>query len=468
MNPHEHDPRPDPSANATTHGLTARRPLHEQEAERIKVMYDHWMSTMHPETGAEEALVGTAAIEYVRYVRCVKAEEARMRPSSEDALKDWQDRRRHAARRRGQDLAADPEAVVADLSESSFGIDWMLRRWRQLRALLDPTTGPAAAAGGVPGWGPADLATAMHLLGREASAPPDADRSEAARLWRAAPDAFPDAFELPSTKDRAEALALVRSSVDRALARLEALRPIVWEEVDLPRLDAVEASSMIDTSKEGQLRQRYRREAFRDYQRALAELNRLRNDRSKMAAREARIAAQSPPVDDFDAWRAKRAEAANRAYAERTAAQSPDPSPNPNPDATPTASTDARTHACAEAPDRGESPAPDRPSAARPVAPEAQSSGRPADAGEAPRPPEPSPTVSRNEPQIANDSPADDRRNSFPDRQFRASSPRADLRSPGRTERRTEGRTVPLPTEDETLDLTILPARPPGPRPIRR
>ena len=42
-----------PSLNAVTHGLTARRPLCEQEAERFRVLVDTWTMKHRPETEIE-------------------------------------------------------------------------------------------------------------------------------------------------------------------------------------------------------------------------------------------------------------------------------------------------------------------------------------------------------------------------------------------------------------------------------
>jgi hypothetical protein len=77
--------------------------------------------------------------------------------------------------------------------------------------------------------------------------------------------------------------------LDDTIARLEALRPLVWEDIDAPEAAAIETASLIDTSKDGQLRQRYRREAFRDFHKSLAALDRLRAERSKAHAREAKL-----------------------------------------------------------------------------------------------------------------------------------------------------------------------------------
>ncbi|WP_152050693.1 hypothetical protein [Tautonia marina] len=268
-----------PSANAITHGLTAKRPLSEQERERMEVIVAQWTTKAFPETPPEEALIASAAIEYVRYLRCVDAEEARLKSGTRQALKDWQEQRRHAVRRKAQDLKNNPDTVIDEYYESAFGIDWMLRQWRQLRATIISGRG----------WSGRDLIAAMNLLGH-GTTPPDDPEGEPAFVWNQAAAAFPKAFqplsEVPG--DRAAADRLI-PFLDDQIARLETLRPIVWAEVDAPQAEAIETAALVDTSKDGQLRHRYRRDAFRDFHKSLNALTRLRSERSKNDAREAKL-----------------------------------------------------------------------------------------------------------------------------------------------------------------------------------
>ncbi|MEW4568779.1 hypothetical protein AB1L88_13010 [Tautonia sp. JC769] len=306
------DPHPlpaDPSANATTHGLTARRPLDAEERERMEVIVASWTSKSMPETPPEEALVASAAIEYVRYLRCVEAEEARLKPGRQQALRDWRERKQHAVRRRAQDLKREPEAVVADLLETAFGIDWMLRHWRHLRARLDAATP----------WTAQDLLSAMNLLGHEPS-PPSDRTSPAGLVWCLTAASFPKLFQpATETPGNPSALDQLRSLLDDQIARLETLRPIVWDDIDAPEAAAVETASMVDTSKDGQLRQRYRREAFRDFHKSLHALDRLRAERSKAHAREAKI---------MDASRSQHAD--RPAYVPPTPESRNEPPPGPD------------------------------------------------------------------------------------------------------------------------------------------
>ncbi|WP_152052145.1 hypothetical protein [Tautonia marina] len=146
MNPHPgpeyaNPPTPDLPTSALTHGLTAQRPLCAEEVERMQVLVASWTSKAMPETPPEEALIASATIEYVRDLRSVDAEESRLKPGAQQTLRDCRDRKQHAVRSRAQELKHDPADVVADRHETAFGIDWMLRHWRHLRARLASGSG---------------------------------------------------------------------------------------------------------------------------------------------------------------------------------------------------------------------------------------------------------------------------------------------------------------------------------------
>lgn len=278
------------SRNAVTHGLTARRPLCQEEAERLIVIADRWVAKHLPQTDSEEALIRSAAMEYVRYLRCVEVEEARLQPAAREAIRQWEESRRHAIRRKAQGLRDDPETVVAQLQASAFGIDWLVRHWQTLLGHLDAGRG----------WIAADLTMALHLLGRPAE-PPATHDVDARRLWdlvaRVSPAALrPDTA--PGLSDDGEAFARLRALLVDQIERLQSLRPIVWDEEEGPQRLAAETAAMVDTSQEGQLRHRYRRDALRDMQRSLSMVVNLKVERSKMDTRilqQDRLAASSRP-----------------------------------------------------------------------------------------------------------------------------------------------------------------------------
>ncbi|MEW4568121.1 hypothetical protein AB1L88_09660 [Tautonia sp. JC769] len=282
------------SFNAVSHGLTARRPLCDEEAERLILIADRWVAKHLPQTDSEEALIRSAAMEYVRYLRCADAEEARLQPATREAVRRWEESRRHAIRRKAQGLRDDPEAVVSQLQASAFGIDWLVRHWQTLLHLLDSGQG----------WAGSDLDTALRLTGRTAEFEDD-PHVDARRLRdlvaRVSPGAIrPDAA--PGLADDPDALARLRALVVDRIDRLRDLRPIAWDDEEGPQRLAVETAALLDTSKDGQLRQRYRREALRDMQRSLSMVVNLKVERSKMDTRvlhQDRLAASSRPASEW-------------------------------------------------------------------------------------------------------------------------------------------------------------------------
>ncbi|WP_161602614.1 hypothetical protein, partial [Tautonia marina] len=81
--------------------------------------------------------------------------------------------------------------------------------------------------------------------------------------------------------DPVPARADLRARIARELDRLDALRDQRWHDHDADQAAAVAQLALIDTSKDGQLRQRYRREAFSEMLRGINQLMRLRVERSK-------------------------------------------------------------------------------------------------------------------------------------------------------------------------------------------
>ncbi|WP_169975997.1 PH domain-containing protein [Tautonia rosea] len=265
------------SRNAVTHGLTARRPLSDEEAQRLIVIADRWVAKHLPQTDSEEALIRSAAMEYVRYLRCVDVEEARLQPATREAVRQWEESRRHAIRRKAQGLRDDPETVVAQLQESAFGIDWLVRHWQTLLRHLDSGRG----------WIGSDLVMALRLMGRPSEPPPPHD-VDARRLWELVSRVSPAALQPgtpPGLTTDADSLAQLRALIVDQIERLQSLRPVAWDEEEGPQRLAAETAALIDTSKDGQLRHRYRRDALRDMQRSLSMVVNLKVERSKMDTR---------------------------------------------------------------------------------------------------------------------------------------------------------------------------------------
>ncbi|RUL82343.1 hypothetical protein [Tautonia sociabilis] len=273
--------------NARTHGLTAALPDGEAEAAAMQAFADRWAAQLGSEVEAEEALIRAAAVAYARFERCRKAEEAALRDASRLAVERWERRKRHAVRRKAQDLARDPIAIVAELETSSFGCEWLQRHWQRLDAKL---------AQGV-AWDPRELAFAMTLLGLLPMPPGPGGDPIARQIWslarivsgdrQAAVDGLPG--------DPEAARVALRRRIAEEFDRLDRLRADLWEHQDGPEAEAIARSGLVDSSKEGQLRQRYRREAFSEMIRGINQVMRIRVERSRDDDRQWRRAHTSPP-----------------------------------------------------------------------------------------------------------------------------------------------------------------------------
>jgi hypothetical protein len=234
---------------------------------------DRWTAQLGADTEAEEALIRGSALAYARLERCRKVEEATLSQAARDAVDRWEKKQRHAARRLAQNLSRDPMNTVLDLESTSFGCEWLSRHWVQLDAKLEQ---------GIT-WDRDDMSRALLLLGYHPQKPgPDADADLRAHwhLVRVCSGAPGDPLTGQPTHPVPARLDL-RARIARELDRLDALRDRRWLDHDADRASAVAQLALIDTTKDGQLRQRYRREAYSEMLRGINQLMRLRVERSR-------------------------------------------------------------------------------------------------------------------------------------------------------------------------------------------
>ena len=217
---------------------------------------------MGPVGPAGEALIRTAASAFLRAERCRKAIDDAKADATAATIDRWREKRRHAMRRKAQDLKADPFNTVTDLKAEGFGCEWLMRQWLQLDARL---------AQGI-GWSRDQTYHAMNLKGFINAAPgPDADPRlrEFFHLGLASGGNRRQEAPAEVPTNPAEARQLLRQRVAQEIAALDARRGELWEKVDLPRLASVAAAAALDTTKDGQLRQRYHKEAVSEMVRCL-------------------------------------------------------------------------------------------------------------------------------------------------------------------------------------------------------
>ncbi|MEW4570452.1 hypothetical protein AB1L88_21510 [Tautonia sp. JC769] len=426
--PGEH-PRPDPAPqsgprteagrrrsrlNAKKHGLTAALPDGAAEAALMQGFADRWAAQLGSDTEAEEAIIRASAVAYARFERCRKVEDATLLDAGRRAIAAWEKRRQRAARKVAQGLAADPSNTLADLEADSFGCEWLIRQWLKLDALLEQ---------GIP-WEHDQFPRAMHLFGLAPRSPgPDASPL-IQRLWYLA--RLCSGYPVPQSPQFPQNIVsgriALRSIIAEELDRLEALRDRLWHDHDRAEALSVAQGAQIDTSKEGQLRQRYRREAYSEMIRGINQVMRLRVERSKDQDRQ---------------WHQAHPESGRR----RVPPTGPTGAGFPNVDVAP------------------HSPA--SPPAVNPdFKPEPEPEPEPSRSPHPPAAPD-APAASRNEPQAPAPTHNPDRPNPMPFHEIRPESPQADSADDWRTE--------PRPTPPAAAPIAPNPtSNAPSPRPDRR
>ena len=258
------DPRP---RNALVHGLTSRMPDGEAEVRQAREAAERWTLEFGPTVEPEGALVRAAAEAHARIERIRVADEAALRIAADRAVERWNRKRAHAARRRAQELSKNPVETIEALEASSAGCDWLVRRWVEIDGMIargqplhSPHHGRAEALFGfVPTQFGVPVADPRHR-----------------HLLMLLSTAAGRSVDGGPTRD--EAVAELRGSIAAEAARVEALRDHLAS-ADAIEAEAVAANGLVDLGRDGELRRRYRREAFSEMTRSLNLALRLRNDR---------------------------------------------------------------------------------------------------------------------------------------------------------------------------------------------
>ena len=267
--------------NGWKHGMAAVVIVPAEETAALDASIAEWTAQIGPDGLTEASLVHQMAAADVRMKRCATIAENAMDGDAREAVRRWEARRQHAARRKAQDLKKRPAEIVADLEATSYGCDWMIRQWRNLETRLRNGQG----------WDRDQLDVALNLLGINCiSAPTAIGDPLIIRLWTLASRAngqriHPGSHFRPDPtvpeNNWVEAHTLLRAFVAEQIERLEGLRDEAWEAVDGPAAEAVAAKALMDGGKEGQARHRYYRDAQLAQHRAAKLLMTIRDRKRK-------------------------------------------------------------------------------------------------------------------------------------------------------------------------------------------
>ncbi len=123
--------------NALKHGLSAAVVVSSEEAQALKNRTATWAADdpVHNENDLwmrEQMILAT-----VRIDRCQEEKRLLRRLEADRALLCWDEDQSRDAEILGARIGKNPSKVVAELRCSRAGVDWLLRRWEKLAAMLD-------------------------------------------------------------------------------------------------------------------------------------------------------------------------------------------------------------------------------------------------------------------------------------------------------------------------------------------
>ena len=123
--------------NALKHGLTATLlTLPDENAEDIQAHVDLWLNSCQPETAVEASTVSQAAVAMLQLNRFHKAQQAITADQTRYAASHWDQERKTRLDMALIRLANDPRSAIRELKSFGLGVRWLLKRWRELRAIF--------------------------------------------------------------------------------------------------------------------------------------------------------------------------------------------------------------------------------------------------------------------------------------------------------------------------------------------
>jgi hypothetical protein len=297
-----------PRPNALTHGLTAASLLNPHEIEIYREHVNLWTRELGHCCDAEKALIETGAVARVRIERCLRLETASAPLARTRALKKLTAKRRHAARKTAQSFSENPRLTLRLLRATPEGCEWLIARLSEIDDHLALGRNPDVPR----------LHRLLNICGLPTESPGPEAPPQAIRLWwlhivlqpldnplssgkwlrdQAFRDGIEPPADLPATPQEARAeirmfisdlIQVFTSDREKALAALADERALEEE--------VAQAEALIDDSRSNRLRKRYEQEAKRDLQRSVTTLLRIRQDRRRADAQNARLeGAKFPP-----------------------------------------------------------------------------------------------------------------------------------------------------------------------------
>jgi hypothetical protein len=297
------------SQNARKHGLYAQPPVVPgEEASAYREWLDEWQAHYQAAGPAASILIEQAAQASWRLRRCAKVEAANVSKKVRHAAAKFAREEQARAESLGKRLLAtsvahlrlqtppldmtdpaNPSALQRELASFAEGADWLISRWKRLRATLE-------AAGK---WDDYDRLTAVALLGKYAEDALDdpeltslfvachatvqpirdvwGDFAHARAVGHGKPLAHErvDVLSGSSLTDPEAARGFLRRLATRELEQLAELKSNHLD--SLAALDRDEAAdrALVDDSKAGTALRRYESACAGEFHRALRDLNKL-------------------------------------------------------------------------------------------------------------------------------------------------------------------------------------------------
>jgi hypothetical protein len=123
------------SKNAVKHSMTAQEFLFESDREKVEAQYAGWCISLRPVGEVQEWLARRVVTVKVRLERCEDHEGVlrHIRAARVDVDGMWEVDRRAEIEVLADGLSRRPAVVAAKLSQSLYGCEWLLIRWRILR-----------------------------------------------------------------------------------------------------------------------------------------------------------------------------------------------------------------------------------------------------------------------------------------------------------------------------------------------